>query len=89
MTQALGATDKAEQLSVDLEDVSELKEEHKKLLQCNSVNNQLPIFKLPYNNLCVKSFTEDATTPYIHIMKGKVIDEFIPKSICCMNIEFF
>ena len=73
MEQALRAGDEAECLSVDLDEVSELKEAQKQILQSNSVNNRVRLFKLPYNNVCVDSFVKDSATPFIHIMNGKVI----------------
>ena len=75
MEQALKASEQAKKHRVLISELKEISADQKKLIKSRSSNDELVLFSLPGNNVCVPTFPESGGTEavnFTHIMNNKV-----------------
>ena len=80
--QAQKATEMAPKHLVDILSLSDITEEQKDLIKERCDGDNIVLYELPGNNVCLPTFSADVPDefPFIHIMNGKVI-------LCCLYLS--
>ena len=74
MIQAQKATEMAPKHLVDILSLSDISEEQRSLVKMRCDGNNIVLYELPGNNVCLQTFSADEPDefPFTHIMNGKV-----------------
>ena len=80
VTEAEKATEQAPQYLVEIQRITDISDEDRKLVKDLCESDKVVLFQLPGKNICVPTFSRDETpegeVPFTHVMDGKVTPIF-------------